>query len=951
MLFVSTPTFAVTYSNDVNVRFTFNSEINIVIDSADIEILDLAPGTSSDSNVVGITISTNNVVGYTASATVGNSTYNTTSMTNTNGVDAFTSIATDASQASLSTDNTWGYTTSLDNGSSWANLSGLPIYTETPKEIATTNSPANDAIKFKINAKASTSQTAGDYKNVINFTVVANVPPKTIEDAIDISDPAPPIDPETKLHTMQSMSEDVCDIVEAIDEQTRLTDTRDHKTYWVAKLKDGRCWMTQNLDFDIDSTKTYTNADTDLGWNGVRYTTASWQPLSSTISSENIRQDGYITAWESNSSEPVSFDPGDWYWYMNGGWYSGSNNYLAGDVGDPVKFSTTAFSENGTHGHLGNYYNLPAATANNNYSASGTSAQPNSICPKNWGLPPITSAGLTMNNLANYYGNTTGSDQYIAADPTYFVRGGQISARYLSSENITVGTLGLSGDAGFYWYDRRVAMNNNSSGISMSSPDAYLGNSIRCTVRTMNKVTLSYNANGGTGAMPTQEVKINRSIQLANNQFERSGYKFMGWNLDPNGLDLGYGEGDTFTANVSESTTSITLYAQWEEDPGSQGGGGYQGRTLARAYEEAYLYNGGNFDTESSEMNHRGMFVPERDAQGNYTGNYFEATKQSDYDGIPARDLRFAMQDANLLVDGQKICDRTTVVGSSVHLLDLRDNKSYWATKLKDGQCWMTQNLDFNLTAGVTLTSQDTDLGWDKVNNQYSAGVTSWTPARTTINASNVTNGVISSWENNYDYDISVDVGDWYWDGGENRNTSNNYLAGDTGGVFKKNEMFSLTQEHGHVGNYYNWTAATAHSQSGNVPPVDSICPKYWRLPYINTYEGGGADGIRDFRNLIPLYARADGDWVVNGYQVSGNVAVRHPLYFVQGGYISTDKTIIEAGFSGRYWTSGTNNNEYFPGNAWYLQFDFSRIDEWDHTYNMHYSVGYNGKSVRCLMR
>lgn len=107
-IFAVYPSFATTYSHDATVRFTFNSEINVVIDSADIEILDLAPGTSSDSNIVGLTISTNNVVGYTASATVGNSTYNTTSMTHTNGTDAFISLATDDNLSSLTTDNILG---------------------------------------------------------------------------------------------------------------------------------------------------------------------------------------------------------------------------------------------------------------------------------------------------------------------------------------------------------------------------------------------------------------------------------------------------------------------------------------------------------------------------------------------------------------------------------------------------------------------------------------------------------------------------------------------------------------------------------------------------------------------------------------------------------------------------------------------------------------------------
>ena len=35
----------------------------------------------------------------------------------------------------------------------------------------------------------------------------------------------------------------------------------------ISKLVDGNIWMTRNLDWDLDSSKTYTNLDTDLGWN------------------------------------------------------------------------------------------------------------------------------------------------------------------------------------------------------------------------------------------------------------------------------------------------------------------------------------------------------------------------------------------------------------------------------------------------------------------------------------------------------------------------------------------------------------------------------------------------------------------------------------------------------------------------------------------------------------
>ena len=65
---------------------------------------------------------------------------------------------------------------------------------------------------------------------------------------------------------MQEMNEEICSMVNVFEDagQAQLIDIRDDKIYYVAKLADENCWMTQNLDLDIDSNRTYTSADTDL---------------------------------------------------------------------------------------------------------------------------------------------------------------------------------------------------------------------------------------------------------------------------------------------------------------------------------------------------------------------------------------------------------------------------------------------------------------------------------------------------------------------------------------------------------------------------------------------------------------------------------------------------------------------------------------------------------------
>ena len=80
--------------------------------------------------------------------------------------------------------------------------------------------------------------------------------------------------------------------------------------------------MTQNLDLDLSTNTTYTNLDTDLGWNGTSYSTASWLPARSTYTTSSGHTHEWCIGghWDSQSNQcsynntPESYDPGDLYW-------------------------------------------------------------------------------------------------------------------------------------------------------------------------------------------------------------------------------------------------------------------------------------------------------------------------------------------------------------------------------------------------------------------------------------------------------------------------------------------------------------------------------------------------------------------------------------------------------------------------------------------------------------
>ena len=130
-------------------------------------------------------------------------------------------------------------------------------------------------------------------------------------------------------------------------------------------------------------------------------------------------------------------------------------------------------------------------------------------------------------------------------------------------------------------------------------------------------------------------------------------------------------------------------------------------------------------------------------------------------------------------------------------VVDTRDNELYTAAKLKDGKCWMTENLRLKLDKNKPLTSLDSDVA------------SSWTPARTT--------------------EQSGDVGEvWDW-----RSDGPKYVRS----IYRAANYYT-------DGVYYTIAAATASSsddinEDGKNAP-NSICPKGWRLPTTSNINGQG---------------------------------------------------------------------------------------------------------------
>ena len=77
---------------------------------------------------------------------------------------------------------------------------------------------------------------------------------------------------------------------------------------------------------------------------------------------------------------------------------------------------------------------------------------------------------------------------------------------------------------------------------------------------------LTYDANGGEGAIDSATGVAGESVTVAENGFTRNDYTFTGWNTQADGKGTAYKLGDNFTLTDED----IVLYAQWSKNAPAQ---------------------------------------------------------------------------------------------------------------------------------------------------------------------------------------------------------------------------------------------------------------------------------------------------------------------------------------------------------------------------------------------
>ena len=357
------------------------------------------------------------------------------------------------------------FTPTIENN--YNNYSNIPSnYTKIASYNNVTINDSDDttgsSITATYQATASGTQPAGAYTGQVKYTMVH---PGTTPAAYFMQDVA-----------------DWADELPNPGDAFQAVDRRDGKVYWVARLADGNIWMTQNLDLDIDETKTYTHYDTDLGYT-TNDPTATWQPAEghSTIFWDSITNK--FPGWRNSKIEPYSANPGDVYYYTSN---SDVNDIRYGSLQD----CQAAGHTNCEHYHAGNYYNWPTSIASNNTSSVPRGEVSTSICPAGWRLPSSSAKEIGI-LLAD---NNVISDISVSSGNLYVENGFnniRINPLYLVRSGSTDGILRNASETGWYWSSTNTngeaaggfVFKNDNINLTTYSYKQY-GASIRCLART-----------------------------------------------------------------------------------------------------------------------------------------------------------------------------------------------------------------------------------------------------------------------------------------------------------------------------------------------------------------------------------------------------------------------------------------------------------------------------------
>lgn len=299
-------------------------------------------------------------------------------------------------------------------------------YTKVAYRTSATDTGANAegaALATTYQAYISRTQPAGTYVGQVKYTLVH---------PYNAAKPIIPVSIATATY-FQEVNSCPADIPE--EQIYTIKDSRDEQEYKVAKLKDGKCWMVENLNLAGGTILYSDNTD---------YTSDYQLP----------NDEGWSLVFPGIIKLPDSSNQGFGFNRPKSAYVFNSGNKE--NCGDTVNQDTPCYS----------YYSWEVATLGSGRSVNHGDA-PYSICPKGWKLP--SAGGNTDNqwktgdtyNLAVAYGLSLDDEEYATNNTLFYENAGpNTTPGFLLAGEYT--SYGLGTGRGLYW-----------SSTSASEQDAY----------------------------------------------------------------------------------------------------------------------------------------------------------------------------------------------------------------------------------------------------------------------------------------------------------------------------------------------------------------------------------------------------------------------------------------------------------------------------------------------
>ena len=340
---------------------------------------------------------------------------------------------------------------------------------------STTDTTLGVKLETTYAAYISSSQPADTYVGQVKYTMVH---------PYDAAAPKIPEAPSTSCTTpvpsytyMQDInSTNISSVLSSLETNSPyyLRDKRDNQPYCIAKLKDGKLWMTENLN--IAGGTALSSEDTDFESTYTLPTTNGWTVNDGklVLPASAIKNDS-----DNNLTDSTQFGTDSYAYVFN----SGNKENCGGNDQNTPCYS---------------YYSWDAATLGSGRSiATDNTDADHSICPKNWRLPTsrysnpfdtTIASGSDFYILATNYGMDTGIWNQSTGN-FYTQAGPGTTPDFLLAGSYDGGSFSSGGIGGNYWSSTSYSSSTFALGLyffysrNVSSNDTYFsqnGLSVRC---------------------------------------------------------------------------------------------------------------------------------------------------------------------------------------------------------------------------------------------------------------------------------------------------------------------------------------------------------------------------------------------------------------------------------------------------------------------------------------